>query len=79
MYFFRLSKSILLNFDVCLLCGRFMMILKRTLNKLQNNLRVRSFDLKTVNKLSGDLFFSMYAIKFREERILYPIGAGNGS
>jgi DUF438 domain-containing protein len=31
------------------------------------------FDLKKFNRLSGDIFFNMYAIKFREERILFPI------
>lgn len=31
------------------------------------------FDLKTLNRLAGDIFFNMYAIKFREERILFPI------
>jgi len=31
------------------------------------------FDLKLFNRLAGDLFFNIYAIKFREERILFPI------
>lgn len=31
------------------------------------------FDLRKFNRLSGDIFFNMYAIKFREERILFPI------
>ncbi len=31
------------------------------------------FDLKTFNRLVGDLYFNIYAIKFREERILFPI------
>lgn len=29
--------------------------------------------MKIFNRLSGDLFFNIYAIKFREERILYPL------
>ena len=31
------------------------------------------FDLKMVNRLAGNVFFDMYAIKFREERILLPV------
>ncbi len=30
-------------------------------------------DLKRLNRLLGDLFFNMYAIRFREEYILYPV------
>jgi len=32
-----------------------------------------TFDLKQINRLFGDLFFNIHAIKFREERILYPM------
>ena len=32
-----------------------------------------NFDLKRFNRLTGDIFFNIYAIKFREERILFPI------
>ncbi|MCF6333508.1 MAG: PAS domain-containing protein [Draconibacterium sp.] len=31
------------------------------------------FDIKSFNRLVGNLFFNIYAIKFREERILYPL------
>lgn len=34
------------------------------------------FDLKKFNRLAGDIFFNIYAIKFREERILFPIITG---
>ena len=34
-----------------------------------------NFDLKAFNRLSGDIFFNMYAIKFREERILFPVAS----
>lgn len=30
------------------------------------------FDLKLFNRLMGDIFFNMLAIKFREERLLFP-------
>ncbi len=32
----------------------------------------KNFDLKKFNRLAGDIFFNMYAIKFRDERILFP-------
>jgi len=31
------------------------------------------FELKVFNRLVGDLFFNIYAIKFREERLLFPM------
>jgi len=31
------------------------------------------FDLTKFNRLLGDIFFNIYAIKFREERILFPV------
>ena len=47
--------------------------IKRNLKLIIEQLESSTFDLKTVNKLAGDIFFNMYAVKFREERILYPI------
>lgn len=44
--------------------------IKEILVQLNNEL---SFNLKVLNRLIGDLFFNIYAIKFREERILYPL------
>lgn len=44
--------------------------LKETIQQLQED---SSFDLKLFNRFVGDLFFNIYAIKFREERILYPM------
>ena len=32
-----------------------------------------SIDMKRLNRLIGDLFFTMYAIRFREEYILFPV------
>lgn len=47
---------------------------------IRKNIRViievlsdKSLDLKRFNRLAGDIFFNMYAIKFREERILFPV------
>jgi DUF438 domain-containing protein len=33
----------------------------------------RKIDMKRLNRLLGDLFFTMYAIRFREEYILFPV------
>lgn len=33
----------------------------------------READLKQLNRWAGDLFFNLYAVKFREERILFPV------
>ena len=42
---------------------------RKELVKLLSN---AEWDLKRFNKLTGDLFFNMLAIKFREEKILFP-------
>jgi hypothetical protein len=47
--------------------------IKRNLKLIIEQLGSQDFDLKIFNRLSGDLFFNIYAIKFREERILYPL------
>lgn len=33
----------------------------------------QAVDLKRMNRWAGDLFFNLYAVKFREERILFPV------
>jgi DUF438 domain-containing protein len=47
--------------------------IKRNLKLIIKQLGSQDFDLKIFNRLSGDLFFNIYAIKFREERILYQL------
>jgi PAS domain S-box-containing protein len=47
--------------------------IKRNLKLIIEQVGIQKFDLKVFNRLSGDLFFNIYAIKFREERILYPL------
>uniref|UniRef100_UPI0032179DFE DUF438 domain-containing protein n=1 Tax=uncultured Draconibacterium sp. TaxID=1573823 RepID=UPI0032179DFE len=47
--------------------------IRRNLKKARELLQKSSFELKEFNRLAGDLFFNMNAIKFREERILYPL------
>lgn len=48
--------------------------IRRNLKIVIRQLKEESaFDLKLFNRLVGDLFFNIYAIKFREERILFPM------
>jgi hypothetical protein len=47
--------------------------IKRNLKLAIEELERKNFDLKIFNRLVGDLFFNIYAVKFREERILYPL------
>ena len=47
--------------------------IRRNLKEVIQLLDSENFDIKRFNRLSGDLFFNIYAIKFREERILFPI------
>ncbi len=47
--------------------------IKQNLKLIPEQLTRNEFDLARFNRLSGDLFFNMYAIKFREERLLYPL------
>jgi len=50
--------------------------IRRNLKEVIQLLDAVDFDIKRFNRLSGDLFFNIYAIKFREERILFPIVSG---
>jgi uncharacterized protein len=47
--------------------------IRRNLKEAIQLLNTSDFDLKKFNRLAGDLFFNIYSIKFREERILFPI------
>ncbi|MFY9151998.1 MAG: PAS domain-containing protein [Prolixibacteraceae bacterium] len=47
--------------------------IRRNLKSVIQMLDDADFDLIRFNRLVGDLFFTTYAIKFREERILFPI------
>lgn len=47
--------------------------IRRNLKEAIQLLDTTDFDLKKLNRLCGDIFFNCYAIKFREERILFPI------
>ena len=47
--------------------------IRNNLKAIIKQLSDDDFDLKKFNRLSGDIFFNMLAIKFREERILFPM------
>ena len=47
--------------------------IRKNLKAIIQQLSDDDFDLKKFNRLSGDIFFNMLAIKFREERILFPM------
>jgi len=49
--------------------------IRRNLKVAQRELSGEQFNLKAFNRLTGDLYFNMNAIKFREEQILYPLAA----
>ena len=44
-------------------------VIKQTLSALDSE----DLNLKNINHLLGDLFFTMYAIRFREENVLFPV------
>lgn len=46
--------------------------IRRNLKDLNKCLIAEQIEMKRVNRLFGDIFFNMYAIIFREERILFP-------
>jgi PAS domain S-box-containing protein len=50
--------------------------IRRNLKETIQMLETSDFDMKKFNRLAGDIFFNIYAIKFREERILFPIISG---
>ena len=47
--------------------------IKRNLKAAIDELNKPESDLKIFNRLIGDFYFNTYAIKFREERLLYPL------
>ncbi|MBC34445.1 MAG: hypothetical protein CL663_00160 [Bacteroidetes bacterium] len=47
--------------------------IRKLLKQIIHSLETDRIEVKSFNRNVGDLFFNMYAIKFREEKILYPI------
>jgi hypothetical protein len=50
--------------------------IRHNLKEAIEMLATETLDLKKFNRLAGDIFFNIYAIKFREERILFPVISG---
>ncbi len=46
--------------------------IRRDIQNLIEKLHDNNTELKTINQLTGDIFYNIYAIVFREERLLYP-------
>jgi hypothetical protein len=46
--------------------------IRRNIKTVITQLIEQDFDIKAFNKCVGDIFFNMLAIKFREEKILFP-------
>lgn len=47
--------------------------IRRTIKEILAHLEQKEIELKKLNNLLGNLFFNMYAMKFREENILFPV------
>ncbi|MGE0019009.1 MAG: DUF438 domain-containing protein [Draconibacterium sp.] len=47
--------------------------IRRNLKGIIKELESAQTDLVRFNRLTGDVFFNIYAVKFREERILFPV------
>lgn len=47
--------------------------IRRKRKQIVASLKKVELDLKKFNRLVGDLYFDIYAIKFREEKILFPL------
>lgn len=47
--------------------------IRRNLKGIIKELESSQTDLVRFNRLTGDVFFNIYAVKFREERILFPV------
>jgi len=46
--------------------------IRKYLKQIVDTIQNKDIELKTFNRLIGDLFFTMYAIVFREDKILFP-------
>ncbi|HNX55932.1 MAG TPA: PAS domain-containing protein [Prolixibacteraceae bacterium] len=71
--FFPLVESVLPGYRCLQVMWSFHDDIRRNLKEMIHLLEVQIVDLPRFNRLSGDLFFNIYAIKFREERILFPV------
>jgi len=70
---FPLIEKYLPNYRCLQVMWSFHDDIRRNLKEAIQLLEMQDFDLKKLNRLAGDIFFNIYAIKFREERILFPV------
>jgi DUF438 domain-containing protein len=47
--------------------------IRKNLQLINSMLEEETLDLARFNRLTGDIFFNMHAIRFREEKILFPL------
>ena len=47
--------------------------IRKKINQLIDILNLNDTDLKHLNRLTGDIFYNIYSIIFREERLLFPV------
>ena len=71
--FFPLVESFLPDYRCLQVMWSFHDDIRRNLKEVILLLDVPSVDLPRFNRLAGDVFFNIYAIKLREERILFPV------
>jgi len=71
--FFPLVESFLPDYRCLQVMWSFHDDIRRNLKETIHLLDTETIDLPRFNRLSGDIFFNIYAIKFREERILFPV------
>lgn len=71
--FFPLIESFLPDYRCLQVMWSFHDDIRRNLKEVIQLLDAETVDLSRFNRLSGDIFFNIYAIRFREERILFPV------
>ena len=71
--FFPLVEKYLPDYHCLQVMWSFHDDIRRNLKEVIHLLDSENFDRQRFNRLAGDLFFNIYAIRFREERILFPI------
>lgn len=71
--FFPLVESVLPDYRCLQIMWSFHDDIRRNIKEVIKLLENAIIDLSRINRLSGDIFFNIYAIKFREERILFPV------
>lgn len=71
--FFPLVEKYLPDYRCLQVMWSFHDDIRRNLKEIVQLLNSEKIDIQRFNRLSGDIFFNIYAIKFREERILFPV------